>query len=429
MAERDVTESALAADVAVVGAGPAGIAAAVHAAEHGARVVLLDSAPRPGGQIWRHRSPDDLPRAAIAWLERLRRSAVTWLPGTTVVDAVPGRRTLLAERDGRPIEVRWKALVLATGATERFIPFPGWTLPNVFGLGGLQALLKAGTAVSGKRVVIGGSGPLLLPVAASLAHAGAKLVAVAEQAPAHRVYRFAGGLWRDPGRLLQAGRYRARFMATSYRCGSWVARVDPSGNALWVTLTDGRRVWTESADFVAVGYGLVPAVTLARLIGCDVADGRVAVDRRQGTSVSGVYCAGEPTGIAGAEAALAGGRAAGIAAAGAEDSGEAPDRSARRFERRLDRAFRLRDELRNLPDPDTVVCRCEDVRFRQIQPGWSVRQAKLYTRAGMGPCQGRVCQPALEFLRGMPADAVRTPAFPACVATVAAPGRILQGES
>lgn len=429
MAERDVIDPAVTADVAVVGAGPAGIAAAVHAAEHGARVVLLDSAPRPGGQIWRHRSPGELPHAAVAWLDRLRRSAVTWLPGSTVVDAVADRRTLMAERDGRPFEVRWKALVLATGAMERFIPFPGWTLPNVFGVGGLQALLKAGTAVHGKRVVIGGSGPLLLPVAASLAHAGATIVVVAEQAPAHRVYRFAGGLWRDPGRLLQAGRYRVGFMRATYRCGTWVARVDPSGSALWVTLTDGRRVWAESADAVAVGYGLVPAIALPRLIGCDVADGRVVVDRRQATSVSGVYCAGEPTGIAGADAALAEGRAAGLAAAGAEDSGAAPRVSARRFERRLERAFRLRDELRGLPDPDTVVCRCEDVRLRDIRPEWSVRQAKLHTRAGMGPCQGRVCQPALELLRGLPADSVRTPAFPASVATVAASGRIPQGES
>lgn len=428
MAEPPVTAAALDADVAVVGAGPAGIAAAVHAAEHGVRVVLLDSAPRPGGQIWRHRVPAELPHPAVAWLERLRRSGVTWLPGSTVVDAVAGG-TLVAERDGRAFEVRWKALVLATGATERFIPFPGWTLPSVFGVGGLQALLKAGTAVQGKRVVLGGSGPLLLPVAASLAHAGAKVVIVAEQAPGHRVYRFAGGLWRDPARLLQASRYRAGFLRASYRCGTWVARVDASGSALWVTLTDGRRVWAEPADVVGVGYGLVPAVGLARLLGCSIAAGRVMVDQRQRTSVPGIYCAGEPTGIAGADAALAEGRAAGLFAAGAEADGRMARASARRFERRLERAFRLRDELRNLPDPDTIVCRCEDVRLAQIAPGWSSRQAKLYTRAGMGPCQGRVCQPALEFLRGMAADTIRTPVFPASVATLAACGRTPQGDT
>lgn len=428
MAELPAAGAALEADVAVVGAGPAGIAAAVHAAERGARVVLLDSAPRPGGQIWRHRAPAELPHAAVAWLERLRRSAVTWLPGSTVVDAVADQM-LTAERDARPIMIRWHALVIATGATERFIPFPGWTLPNVFGVGGLQALLKAGAGVRGKRVVIGGSGPLLLPVAAALAHAGARIVVVAEQAPAHRVYRFAGGLWRDPGRLLQASRYRAAFVRASYRCGTWVARVDPAGSALWVTLTDGRRVWAEPADLVAVGYGLVPAVTLARLVGCNVVGGRVLVDQRQRTSVPGIYCAGEPTGIAGADAALAEGRAAGLAAAGAEPDGRASRGAARRFERRLDRAFRLRDELHDLPDPDTVVCRCEDVRLGQVDAAWSVRQTKLCTRAGMGPCQGRVCQPALEFLRGMAPDAVRTPVFPASVATLAACGRIPQGDS
>lgn len=427
MAEPSVTGASLEADVAVVGAGPAGIAAAVHAAERGARVALLDSAPRPGGQIWRHRAPDELPHGAAVWLERLRRSAVTWLPGSTVVDAVADR-VLTAERDGRPFTVRWNALVIATGATERFIPFPGWTLPGVYGVGGLQALLKAGATVRGKRVVIGGSGPLLLPVAAALARAGAKIVIVAEQAPAHRVYRFAGGLWRDPGRLLQASRYRAGFMRASYRCGTWVARVDPAGSALWVTLTNGRGVRAEPADLVAVGYGLVPAVTLARLVGCNVVGGRVLVDERQRTSVPGIYCAGEPTGIAGADAALAEGGVAGLAAAGAEPVGRTARGSARRFERRLDRAFRLRDELHDLPDPDTVVCRCEDVRLGQVDAGWSVRQTKLYTRAGMGPCQGRVCQPALEFLRGMAPDAVRSPLFPASVATLAACGRIPQGD-
>ena len=424
----EASGAALHADVAVVGAGPAGISAAVHAAERGARVVLLDSAPRPGGQIWRHRSPGELPPEAAAWLERLRRSDVTWLPGSTVVDAVPDR-TLTAERDGRPLTVHWDALVIATGATERFIPFPGWTLPNVCGIGGLQALLKAGADVRGTRVVIGGSGPLLLPVAAALARAGARIVLVAEQAPAHRVYRFAAGLWRDPGRLLQAGRYRAGFMRAAYRCGIWVARVDAAGSALWVTLTDGRRVWAEPSDLVAVGYGLVPAVALPRLVGCNVIDGRVLVDQFQRTSVPGIYCAGEPTGIAGADAALAEGRVAGLAAAGGEPDGRGTRGAARRFERRLDRAFRLREELHDLPDPDTIVCRCEDVRLAQIDAGWSTRQTKLYTRAGMGPCQGRVCQPALEYLRGMAPDAVRTPVFPASVATLAACGRIPQGDS
>lgn len=414
-------------DVAIVGAGPAGIAAAVSARSQGARTVLLDSAPRPGGQIWRHRDPAELPSAARDWLERLQGSGTEWLPSTSAID-LPAPDTVIAERGGESRAIRCRSLVIATGATERFLPFPGWTLPGVYGVGGLQALLKAGADVSGRRVIVAGSGPLLLPVASSLAAAGARVRLVAEQAPAFRVYRFAGSLWSDPSRLAQAARYRAGFLRTRYRCGTWIVRVDPIGATLNVTLTDGRRVWTDRVHLVAAGFGLVPDVRLARLAGCTIAAGCVVVDRAQRTSVPNVFCAGEPTGIAGADAAVAQGRIAGGAAAGLVRPGAAAVR-ARRFAARLDRAFALRPDLRALPDPPTIVCRCEDVTLGQIGEGWSARQIKLYTRAGMGPCQGRVCQPALEFLRQTGADAVRLPLFPAPVGLLADHANRDEGDS
>lgn len=415
-------------DVAVVGAGPAGIAAAVSAASRGHTVALLDAAARPGGQIWRHRSSDELPALGRRWLARLRHSSVTWIPSATVLDAGE-ERTLLAEREGRAFAVRYRALVIATGAAERFIPFPGWTLPNVFGVGGLQALLKTGTIVAGKRVVLAGSGPLLLPVAAALARAGARLVVVAEQAPAASVYAFAAGLVGSPARLGQAARYRTAFPGARYRCGTWVVRVDAAGTGLVVSLTDGRRVWTELADMAGIGYGLVPSVGLAELAGCEIRDGAVVTDQCQRSTVPGVYAAGESTGIAGAEAALAEGAVAGRAAAGAPSA--RPSRTARtsrRFAERLARAFALRRELRTLADSRTIICRCEDVRLGQIDSAWSSRQAKLYTRAGMGPCQGRVCQPALEFLFGTRADPARIPLFAAPVATLASRGSLPEGD-
>lgn len=422
MPELPVTE----ADVAVVGAGPAGIAAAVSAAARGAQVALLDSAPRPGGQIWRHHSTSELPRMGARWLARLRHAPVTWLPSATVVDAGDSR-TLVAEREGRAFAVRYRALVIATGATERFIPFPGWTLPNVLGVGGLQALLKSGASVAGRRVVLAGSGPLLLPVAAALVRAGARLGVVAEQAPGARVYAFAGGLLWSPGRLAQAVRYRGGFLRVPYRCGTWVLRVDSTGSGLVVSLTDGRRVWTEVADLVGIGYGLVPSLGLARLAGCETGEGRVLTDQRQLTTVPDVYCAGEPTGIAGAESAITQGIAAGTAAAGGAPAVRRRSASAG-FATRLARTFALRRELRALGDPGTIVCRCEDVRLRQIDPTWSARQLKLYTRAGMGPCQGRVCGPALEFLFGMETDRVRLPLFPAAVSTLAGVGPVSRGD-
>ena len=177
-------------DVVIVGAGPAGIAAACRAAEAGRRSIVLDEGLGPGGQIWRPQ------RARTA----RRRRARIGSRGSRPVGAVVQRSTSVfdvrrtaaggflvsGEHDGRAFEVTGRAIILATGARERFLPFPGWTLPNVVGIGGAQALLKAGTSFVGKRVVIAGSGPLLLPVAASLAKSGAKVALVAEQAAAQQ---------------------------------------------------------------------------------------------------------------------------------------------------------------------------------------------------------------------------------------------------
>jgi NADPH-dependent 2,4-dienoyl-CoA reductase/sulfur reductase-like enzyme len=381
------------ADVIVVGAGPAGIAAAVHAAEAGRRVVVLDSAQRAGGQIWRHRDRRTLPRMARRWLERFDRSGARLVPGAEVVDAA---------------SFRGRTVVLATGARERYLPFPGWTLPGVMGIGGAQALLKNGLgSFRGRRVVLAGSGPLMLTVAAALARAGARIVLVAEQASAGRMARFASGLWRTPSRALDAIAYRSTFVGAPYRLGTWVTRAEPSAAGLAVTLSDGRRA---VCDILCTGYGLVPSTELARLAGCDTRDGAVIVDERQATSVSGIFCAGEPTGIAGVEAALVEGAIAGSAAAGVTPS--PPLVIDRAFAGRMDEAFALRPEVRALADAETIVCRCEGVPYGALDSAWSARQAKLYTRIGMGPCQGRVCGPIMECLRGWPPDTPRPPLFP-----------------
>jgi len=183
--------------VVVVGGGPAGIAAAVHAAEAGARTLLVDEHARPGGQIWRHRGQP--PPSARRWLERFARSGAAVLRGATVVDA--DGRELLVEHEGRGRRVAFERLVLATGARELFLPFPGWTLPGVVGAGGAQALLKAGARFDGTRVVVAGSGPLLLAVAAALKQEGARVVGIAEQAPLSRLAAFGASLWREPRKV------------------------------------------------------------------------------------------------------------------------------------------------------------------------------------------------------------------------------------
>lgn len=417
MSENDVLK--LEAEVVVVGAGPAGIAAAVRAAEAGRRVVVLEEGMRAGGQIWRHTTRTSLPTIARRWLERLDRSGARVLTGATALDLTQHGR-LGIEIHGKAGLVSAEKIVLCTGARERFLPFPGWTLPNVLGVGGGQALLKSGMEVAGKRVVIGGSGPLLLPVAAAMAHAGATVVTVAEQAPARRVLAFGAGLWRSPARIAQAVRYRAAFPGARYRLGSWVQRADGDDAVREAVLTDGVRSWTERCDLLCVAYGLVPNTRVAEAAGCEVRGGRVVVDAQQRSTRDDVFCAGETVGIGGMEAAVAEGEIAGLGAAGRPADAALlgiRDRH-RHFAVRMEAAFALRDELRSLPDADTCVCRCEDVVFGRLRPEWSQREAKLYTRAGMGPCQGRVCGPALQFHFPSPPDSHRTPVQPAAISTL-----------
>jgi NADPH-dependent 2,4-dienoyl-CoA reductase/sulfur reductase-like enzyme len=374
----------------------------------------------PGGQIWRHFGRDTLPPLARHWLDRFDRCGALLLSGASVFDASPG--SLGADHQGRAVRVETASIILATGAQELFLPFPGWTLPGVFGVGGGQALLKSGLDVRRKRVAVAGTGPLLLPVAAAFRRAGADLRLVAEQAPAARVMEFASSLWRTPTRLVQAARYRGAFAGVRYRWGTWVKRVDQGQANLRVTYTDGRSTWAEPVDLLCTASGLVPSTELPRLLGCALADGAVGVDDLQATNLAGVYAAGEPTGNTGVEAALVEGAIAGLAAAGrgAEARPLLPARDRHRhFAAQAARAFRLREELRERVEPDTIVCRCEDIRMSALQPTWSAREAKLATRAGMGSCQGRMCGPALRHLFGGPADSVRVPLTPTSLGVLA----------
>jgi D-hydroxyproline dehydrogenase subunit alpha len=404
--------------IAVVGGGPAGIAAAVSAAESGARVTLLDDGASAGGQIWRHRRTAHPPLRARRWLARFEACGARHRRGLQVLLA-DARGNLLAEEldaPGRGVLIRAESLVLATGAIERFLPFPGWTLPNVIGVGAAQALVKSGLAVEGRRVVIAGSGPLLLAAAAALRSAGARIVIVAEQTSAAALRSFGLGLWRAPGKLLEAASLRARLAGTRYRAGVWVAAARGREGVREAILTDGRRRWAERCDLLCCGYGLVPNIELAAVAGCRIEQGRVAVDELQETSVSGIYAAGETTGVAGVDQSLLEGEIAGLAAAGKPERARllaARRRRGAAFMQALGETFAPRADLRALPEPDTIVCRCEDVRFGQLDAAWSRREAKLATRAGMGPCQGKVCGPALSFLMGWDADSPRVPIRPA----------------
>ena len=404
-------------DVAVVGAGPGGLAAAAAAGALGRRVLVLDEGLRPGGQIWRP-GPDRAPAGARALLAELDRAGVPVRAGAAVFDAwrQDGLWRLAAATAQGRLDLAAPTLVLACGAREQFLPFPGWTLPGVLGAGGGQAMLKEGLDLAGATVVVAGSGPLLLPVAATVRRHRGRLAAILEQAPWRRVVAMAPLLATRPAKALQALGLAGSTLGAPYRPGWWVAEALGHDRLEQVRITDGRRERRVPCRWLFCGFGLVPNLELGRLLGCVVATGALAVDGAQRTTREVVYAAGEVCGVAGVDAALAEGRIAGLAAAGAwtPDTPEgrrlATARNrARAMGGRLARIFELRPELLALPRPDTVVCRCEDVPFGAIDPAWGAREAKLCARAGMGPCQGRVCGPILARHFGHGLDTVRLP--------------------
>ncbi|MGV9564052.1 FAD-dependent oxidoreductase [Streptomyces sp. NPDC003480] len=438
-------------DLAVIGAGPAGLAASLAAAARGVRVTLVDAAPEAGGQYYRQpaaslgaRHPHRQGRAwsrlreglgrhiAAGRIDHLRDHHVWCVEAESSGFAV---HALLGPEQEEPVVVPAAAVLLATGGYEKVLPFPGWTLPGVVTAGGAQAMLKGGLVVPGRRAVVAGTGPLLLPVATGLAAAGTTVAALVESADPGRFARQARALAAGPGKVVEAAGYGARLLrhrvrvlvrhtvveahGTGRLAAVTVAALDADGR---VRPGTGRRI---PCDSLAVGHGLLPHTDLAETLGCRVDGGRVHVDDEQRTDVPWVWAAGEATGVGGAALALAEGHLAGRSIA-ARLAGAAPDprggeraagsRAAlRRFAAALDRAYARRVGWAEQVTDDTVVCRCEEVRagavreaVRDLGAG-DLRTVKLLTRAGMGWCQGRMCGPAVAGVAGCAEAVTRRP--------------------
>jgi D-hydroxyproline dehydrogenase subunit alpha len=403
-------------DVVVVGGGPAGLAAAVAASHGTSSVALIDEGAGPGGQIWRPDIRKGYRDEAQPWIDALARSPVVSLARATVVDATTsdGRHRLVVQLADRTVVVETATLILATGARELFLPFPGWTLPGVLGVGGAQAMMKSGMHVRGKRIVVAGSGPLLLAVASSLANAGADVVAMLEQATLRRMALFSARVAARPRIALQALGYAQALGGGVVKAGSWVTEAIGGGSIEAVRVSNDRRGWTIDCDLLCVGYGLVPNTELAQLLGVAIDGGAIRVDAMQRTSVAGVFAAGECAGIGGVDAATIEGRIAGQTAVGIGASRTAVWRrdASRRWGRTLDATFAPRAEVLSLARPDTIICRCEDVPLQSIDPAWGAREAKLQSRIGMGACQGRICGAAMRAIRGWESPTIRPPLQP-----------------
>ncbi|WP_031480828.1 NAD(P)/FAD-dependent oxidoreductase [Streptomyces bicolor] len=433
------------AHLAVIGAGPAGLAASVAAAAGGVRVTLLDAAPEAGGQFYRQpaaelraRRPQALHHQWRTW-ERLREGLRTHVQSGSVRHLTEHHvwcvernddgftvHALLGPEQEEPAEVRADAVLLATGGYEKVLPFPGWTLPGVVTAGGAQAMLKGALAVSGRTAVVAGTGPLLLPVATGLAAAGVDVSALVESASPKSFVRRSRALAAQPGKVAEGAGYAARLLRHRVRLLAGHTIVEAHGTerleAVTAAALDGAgRVRPGSerripCDTLAVGHGMLPHTDLAETLGCGLDGLAVHVDDEQRTDVPGVWAAGETTGIGGAALSLAEGHIAGRSAAArltGTEPGPGTWAAADRVRTRLRTFFAALDSVYAPPahwteqiTDDTVVCRCEEVTGGAVREAVAElgagdpRTVKLLTRAGMGWCQGRMCGPAVAGLAG-----------------------------
>jgi NADPH-dependent 2,4-dienoyl-CoA reductase/sulfur reductase-like enzyme len=456
--------------ILVIGGGAGGLASALAARRAGADVVLLDERGTAGGQYYKQAAVgepggalDAQQAAGQRLVEAVARSGAIVVPECEVWGAFPAddaAADIFAVDPGGARRFHPARLVVATGAYERALPVPGWTLPGVMTTGAAQTLWRSYQTLPGRRILIAGNGPLNLQVACEFARAGATVVAVAETARAPR----AGALGpllamaaADPDLMWAGLAYRAGLARhrVPLLYGRVVTRIERQASGLTVTLGHlaGRSIEADrrlETDVVCLGYGFLPANEILRALEAahdyDRARGQLVTRRRADgeTTVAGVYGVGDCCGLGGAKAAVEEGTLAGLAAArslGLTGSPVAALESAarrrlarsRRFEHALWTLFAVPRFDHELADAETLVCRCEEVSLGRLEATLadgrpSIGEVKLRTRAGMGRCQGRYCAPVLASLlaarHGRPIDemaffAPRAPVKPVAIADLA----------
>ncbi|AMN80291.1 FAD/NAD(P)-dependent oxidoreductase [Pseudomonas azotoformans] len=405
--------------VVIVGAGPAGINAARTLLDHGIRPCLVDESLRGGGQIYR-RQPQGFQRTAkqLYGFEARKAEAVhrtmdelapliDYRPETLVWNAEDGRLDML--NNGRAESLEYAQLIVATGATDRILPVPGWTLPGVYSLGAAQIALKYQGCAIGERVAFCGSGPLLYLVAYQYAKAGAKVVAVLDSAPFSAQCRALPALLGQPATLAKGVYYRAWLTAHGIPVhqGATLEKINGAQRVSGIQWADQ----TLECDAVAFAHALRSETQLADLLGCEFAWNalnRAWLPQRDSagrSSVSGVYLAGDGAGIMGADAAQMAGERAALAVL--EDSGVAIDQrrpavleqqlaTIQRFRHGLETAFPFPEKWAAEAADALILCRCEEVSVGDVRAvvdegHWEINRVKAHCRVGMGRCQGRMC--------------------------------------
>jgi thioredoxin reductase len=417
------------ADVLIVGGGAGGLTAATHAARAELSVILLDERTTQGGQYYKQTAPqlaapplDQQQEEGARLLANARAAGVDIRDGVDAwgpAEPLDGCLGVLATGPGGTRAFHGRSVIIASGAHERPLMVPGWTLPGVITTGALQTLWRSYRSLPGKRIMIAGNGPLNLQVAHEIRAAGADVVTVIEAAEAtspSRIGALAGMLATDP-RLTLAGigmMARARLGGMPMRFGKVLRSVRESADGLVAEIArlDGSGAEILNTNIVAMGYGFQPSAELLRALGAaqeaDPRNGLIRTRRTRTceTSVSGLYAIGDCAGPGGAPAARSEGliAVAAIAAAlgkpGIESDAAHRDLVRhRRFQDALWRLYAAPWPGLSLADADTLICRCENVSRgaldMALSEGGGIGDIKRRTRCGMGRCQGRYCGPAL----------------------------------
>lgn len=428
-------------DVAVIGAGPAGISAAIESRKLGLSVLVLDENRAPGGRIWE--SVEDRARAASPANERpftaedakaaeriaeLRRCGATLKLNATVWAIEPGGTILWNDGEIARRSVASR-IVVATGTMERPLVIAGWTLPGVMPVGAAQILLKSGGLVPGGDTWVAGQGPLLLLYINQVLQAGGKIRGVVDLSKPDRkkFLRHLPQALKVPSYLLKGmiWRYRIRRSGIEWIRADSVGALG-TGKLEQVSFASGSRNEVRQADLLLLHDGVVPQVTVTRALGCDHIwdDGerywRPKLDEWGQSSRPEIFVTGDAAFVAGADAAILAGRLTALGVACSLGRLSQADRNARAAPLRKSyrRYFRLRQMLqalfppiRSRPADDTIVCRCEEVTAGELRRAAALgclglNQLKIFTRCGMGPCQGRMCGTAstavLAAARGVP---------------------------
>lgn len=428
-------------DIVIVGSGFAGIASANMLTGTGLSILMIDENFHVGGQLLRKipnelgknkkYKPDYVKKIGNKFINNLKGDDIEILNNTSVIGIYDNNEILVEVEKKSVASVHYEVILFTTGARERYLPFKGWTLPGVFSAGMSQVLMKSSGILPSKDVVVGGSGLFLFSAAYEFLKNGARVRSVLESTGVVDKIKMLPVLLHNFSKIMEGARYLGKIGTSGVPIRFNTKIIEARGNGsleeIVISKTDSNgKFITGKEKIIKIGgfaysYGFVPNIELPNLAGCKISFIKelggwvVDVNENMETSISGVFCAGEVTGVGGALKSVNEGETASISILERFDKKSSLQGKkgqmikARKhhlnFAKYFNTLYGIRDEeISEIPD-ETIICRCEDVKMVDIREAVSngfISPGALKTsvRAGMGNCQGRTCGPIIYDLLG-----------------------------